>query len=1016
MIQATSLLRVFLEALQQRRLAVAAFALVIFSIAGVTIYQMPVQLLPEIRYPQVRVIGDLPGYTSTIIEEAINEPMEAALAATPGMVRMESRSGDGRAYLDLFFQPGYDLDVALRDVTQGAQRARAQIPSEFPEPRIFAVSTTEQPAMQVAFRSSTLSAPEIRQRLRSNLLPRLRGVSGVEAVYIGREEIPELVIDIDPRRQIEEGVDLQALESFLSDATSPPPSGTLRTAGFEGIGVIHGGSWRPEELLGQYVPISGDRSPVAFDRIANVRLARSEQSLTTRVDGDPAVLVTIHRALGAHGLRMADDVARIIADVEGSSAFEEIDGILLFDDSKVTATAVQSVLVATFGGCLLAVLLLFFALKSRRRQVPLVFLVVLLSLGAALIVLNLLGQTLNLLTLAGLLLSVGLGLDYAIIYLDRLDRLQGSAKSAIDAMLDVAGPLFGALLTTLAAILPFLLVQGLVALLFRPLIWTVVISGISSFLFALLILPVFANPSKEEEPREVLKGDQKVRYLPLRWLLSALFLALLVTGVMRLPFEVLPVVDDGFVEIRITHPAGIPAADMDELTLEVVEALKGVEGTEVIFSTTGGYFREGLPSFRAGTANFMIHVDTADGDQPSTIWAEQARDAIGELKIPQLNISITPPRIRGVQTRLTDADLVVVLAQAEGDLLGLGEVELAVEEALSEVEGLLDLSRMRSGVSPRWKFVPNHDEVARHGLSTGELNRSFQYALDGRVLRERMDNGEPLALRARYDRSQAGAPHHLESLPVLVENSLGVSLGSLGHFEFIEEPTHIERREGQRVMRIAGSFDPAGPGARAVADAVEARMAELDLPEGVSYWLEGDVEALEETRNTFLTAMALALLLVMALLIIQYGSISFAMAGLFTIPLCGSGSLLLLMVLGQPLDAMVLAGLLIATGIVANNVILVLSEARILRDRSKEKTMDQALVEAARLRLRPIALTVASTVLGMSPLLLGGSEVFGLLQPLAIALTGALLFSIPVACFLLPGIAATLYSLRSSED
>ncbi|TVP72463.1 MAG: hypothetical protein EA352_12650, partial [Gemmatimonadales bacterium] len=172
-----------LGTLAERRLALGAFAAAVVLLAVVALAQMPLQLLPEIQYPQVRVISDIPGQTSGVIEEAVNEPIEAALAGVPGIVRLESRSGDGRSYLDLYFAPGYDLDRALRDVTQAVQRAQGQIPAGFPEPRIFAVSTMQDPAMNFAFGSATLPVEEIRARLRGSVVPRLRALDGVEAVY-----------------------------------------------------------------------------------------------------------------------------------------------------------------------------------------------------------------------------------------------------------------------------------------------------------------------------------------------------------------------------------------------------------------------------------------------------------------------------------------------------------------------------------------------------------------------------------------------------------------------------------------------------------------------------------------------------------------------------------------------------------------------------------------------------------------------------------------------------------------
>ena len=1014
MIRVQTLLLHLLDALSQRRTAVAALALITVALAAISLSQMPLQLLPEIRYPQVRVIGDLPGQTSTVIEESINEPMEAALAGTPGLVQMESRSGDGRAYLDLFFEPDYDLDRAVRDVTQSAQRAQDQIPDDFPAPRIFPVSTSEEPVLQFAFGSSSLSAPEIRQRLRANLLPQLRSIEGVDAAYMGREEIAELVVDIDPHAQMARGIGLDAIEEALLQATEPPPSSAMRTPHFDGLAVLGSDGWSPS-LLNERPLFYDDGPSVALSTVAGIHRAPSEESLRTRLDGQSAVLVTLYRSPRADALSLADDAHALVDSVAQSSAFETIDATVLYDDSIVTRSAVQSVVVAAIGGAFLAMLLLFFTLRNRRYT-PLVAALILVSLSASVILLFLLGHSLNLLTLAGLLLSVGLGLDYAIIYLDRLDRLAGDHDTPhLQAMVDVAGPLLGALLTTWAAILPFMLVQGLVALLFRPLIWTVVICAGFSFLFALILLPTFARSDPDATPRSTTPPAWWKRlHRPIAaWLIAPILGLALLWGGQQLPFEVLPVVDDGFIDLRLTHPAGIPSHDLDQLTRQAESELTQLDGTQALFTTVGGYFREGQPSFRPGTANFMVRIDTADGERPSADWADDARQALEQLEVPDLSTSITLPRIRGVQTQLADADLIVVLTREDGDILGLAEVENQVIDLLQDLPGLQDVERIRGGVSPRWIGDPDYQALADHGVRPQTLAQIVDYALEGRVLRQRMDGGEPLALRARYDRRDAGGPHHLRSLQ-LPAASGHLQLADVVDFNLIEEPTHIERREGQRVVRVAAQFDPAGDGPSAIADAVEQRLIDADLGDDTSWWLEGEVEALEETRQTFTIALFLALLMVLTLLIIQYGSLAFALAGLIAIPLCATGTLALLALLGHPLDAMVLAGLLIAVGIVANNVILVLSEAQ--RRHRQGTPPDQAFQIAAYLRLRPIVLTVASTVLGMSPLLVGGAEVFGLLQPLAIALTGALLVSIPITCLLLPALTSPLVSLGDRLD
>lgn len=1019
---AQAVLRAMILALVRSRLAVGAVACLVVVLGAVVAGQMPLQLLPEIRYTQIRIIGDIPGQTSRVIEENVNEPLEAELESIQGLVQLQSRAGDGRAYVDLYFESGHDLDRALREVTQAAERARGQMPANIPPPRIFEVTTMEDPVMQFAFGSDELTAQEIRRRLRAGLLPRLRAVPGVEAVYIGREEVPEIVVDVDPVRQVSVGVSLQALEATLLEATDPPVSGTMRSGAFEGLGLIGDEAWDARRLQGHWLTFDDDSTAVPLELIASVHRGPSQDRLRTRLDGQPAVLVSIHRSPRAHALRMARDVRQTVeqfADDEGEGS---LSATLLFDDSLVTRSAVSSVIVAAIGGALLAMALLAIVLR-QRRQVVLVAAVVGVSLSAALAVLHSLGMTLNLLTLAGLLLSVGLGLDYAIIYLDRLDRLStresaGSGDAHVDALVEVAGPLFGALLTTLAAVLPFLIVSGLVAELFEPLIWTVAICAVTSFVSAIVLLPVFASQDRVSgstaQPRAAPSRIWPRLQQPLvAWPVAVALGAVLLLGGRALPFEVLPTVDDGFVGLRIAHPAGIPADAMDRIARDVERTLAAIDGTGAVFTTVGGYFREGLPAFRPATANFMIRVDH-DRAGSSADWASAAREAIGGLDLPELSVSTTLPRIRGVQTRLTDADMVVVLTREDGDLLELAETESQVVRTLESVPGLVDVERVRGGVSPRWVVEPRHERLSALAIDQATVRQAVDLGLDGKVLRQRMQGGEPLALRLRYDRRFAGSPQDLESLRLPVEGS-DVHLGDVADFSFTEEPTHIERREGQRVVRVSTQLDPGGPGPLAVARKAEQALSGAGLPQDVAWWLEGEIDALVETRRTFAIAIGLALLTVLTLLVVQYGSLALALAGLVTIPLSGAGTVALLAMLGRPLDAIVLAGLLIAVGIVANNVILVLSQARGAYIEGATPSLSQALQRAARERFRPIMLTVLSTVLGVSPLLWGGVEVFGMLQPLAIAVSGALLLSVPLACLVLPAIAASLARLTAGQ-
>ncbi len=1035
------------------RLPIAVVVAIVVAAAVVVLQRMPLQLLPEIRYPQVRVIGDYPGRTAAVIEESVNQPLEEAFAGLEGLLKMESRTGDGRSYIELFFQPGHDLDRGLQDALQGVARARASIPPEFPDPRVFSVGTTESPVMQIAFSSTQMSAHDLRNRLRSEVLPRLRNIRGVEAAFIAREDNRELVVELDREAMEIAGIADADVEAILFQAMSPPVDGAIRTADFEGVGTLAATEWDVGEIGA--LPVTPGRllqpagqppvapRPVLLSEIATIRRTTSDESLRVRLDGGNAVLLTVHRTPRANAVRMAN---RVRAAVE-RSASENVRAEILFDDSRVTAAAARNVGIAATAGSLLAMALIILGLRNRRSA-PVVGIIVVAGLAGSVIVLHAFGQSLNLLTMAGLLLSVGLGLDYAIIFFDRLERLAKSGNPDLEipiagrtgaggashvggasgspaepgkfvgslparAAASVAGPLVGAVITTLGAILPFLFVDGLIALLFRPLILTVATASVLTFVFAMVILPATRARTPglaAEENQPAPKPRRAVGLLHgIAALAVGIFAAVLLwLGPRTLPFEVLPVVDDGFIEARLIHPPGIAMEQLDALSRRVESRFAEIPGTRAVFSTVGGYFREGMPAFRPGTANYQIRVRT-DGGFNSNDWADTARKAVGDLQIPGIRLSITTPRIRNVETRLADADVIVVLTRGDGDLLALGEDERRAVAAMEEVTGLIDVERLRAGVSPRWRIQPDREALALQGVSETELRDFVAYALEGRIVRQRIEQGEPLALRVRHQRTKPGPERVLQArLPTA---GGGVHLADVASFSLVEEPTHIERREQQRVVRIAAALDPAGPAPEKVLKSLEAKLAETPWQAETRWWTEGEIEAIGETRRTFAIALGMALFFVFAWLLIQFRRFSFAIATLVVLPLAGGGAFALLMIMDRPIDAMVLAGLLIAIGITANNAILVLSQAvdaRGMPESFRDLPLAARLRAAGRLRLRPVFITTTSTVLGMSPLLIGGGGVAGMLQPLAIALIGALLASIPLSCLVLPAFAARL--------
>ncbi|TVR00643.1 MAG: efflux RND transporter permease subunit [Deltaproteobacteria bacterium] len=986
--------------MRQRRGAVLTLVLTLVVAGVLAASTMPVQLLPRIDYAQVRVIADLPGQSAEAIEVSLNAPLEEALAGVRGLRAMQSRSGDERSYIELFLQEGHDPQLALQEAMAAVQQAAPQLPAGMPLPRIFPVSTADEPALIVALRDGELPPWVLRERLRADLLPALRGVRGVAAIHVGRTEAREFHVDLDPQALALAGMSVSEVLALLRAEVGPPVHSTLRDRTIEVLG--RHGAVRPdaERLRTMPLPLA-DGTRLPLQAVADVHPdALSEGRLPSRLDGRPAVLLEVMRDPGARSHEVAGAVRDQLSRWQERG--EDRAAVVLHDDAFLTEAALRGLGSAALAGGLLASLLLLLALRSVRH-LPAVLLLLPGTLAFAVILLAWMGLGLDLMTLTGLLFTIGLGLDYLVIFADRLQRERERASELPEgaapedrAFAAVAGPLLGALLTTLAAVLPFLLVQGPVAQLFAPMILSVVAASVASFLLAMLVLPAWGD-SGAARSEGLTPSASGSTARALRTGIGALLLFLTPVGfavlVLGTPIELLPAVDDGLVRVRVNVPAGQPLDEVDRTARRLEALLLELPDTEHVHTTVGGYVREGGASYRPGEINCFVRVTRQPMGDGAAAWVARARTALDELGLLHARTRWELPRIRGVRTSLEDDDVVLVLSHTDGDLGALREAAESLRRTLANVEGLGRFSLSRDGIGTRVVIEPREEALVAAGVSGGELHAVLRLAMEGETVGRWVERGEPRTLRVRFQRETAGRSTDIDTLPILATDTSIVGLGSLVQASWREEALHIERNEGLRVQRLRASRDGTAS-ADATLRALEGAIGEAELDAAISLRVDGELVTIRDAMRTLLGALLLCMLGVLVVLHLQYGWLRAAFSAVLMLPLSAVGALALTALLGQPMGGLLLAGLLIAFGIIANGAILILSEA-VERAGHGRPHRDQVR-EAASSRLRPIVLTVLTTSLGLSPLLVVGGGVSDLLQPLALAVIGALLLSVPL--------------------
>ncbi|RMG57175.1 MAG: efflux RND transporter permease subunit, partial [Gammaproteobacteria bacterium] len=548
-------------------------------------------------------------------------------------------------------------------------------------------------------------------------------------------------------------------------------------------------------------------------------------------------------------------------------------------------------------------------------------------------------------------------------------------------------------------------------LLFRELILTLAAALLASLLVAITLVPAWSAGHR-------LRSRAGLMAHPVRWLQTAhqwalrhllqhpllfllpflLALAAAIWGLDQQRRGFLPPTDEGQVWINLTADPGTPLADTDAAVQQIEALLAEDPRVRHVFSTVGG-FVFGRTEYRSGNrASISVELKPDEqGRYDTTAWSHKLSGRIRELHLPGYRVRIRPARLRGVRTGRGDDDLSIRIQGPDLDTLSrLGDEVVA---RLQGLKGLRNLQHSYENRQMEVAIIPDRARLAALGLDPEHLALTLQAALDGLPAGNLLEDEHAVPIRLRIDGRRL-SPEQLETL-VVGNDAQGrpILLGTVARIVLERQPAQIVRDQQQRIVEISASL--AGQADRlAIQRGIEERLAELKLPEGYVLYDGGSLEHLKQGQRTGLLLALLALFLVFTVLAVQYESLRNPLVILLTAPFALIGVALGIMLTGTSLTMPVWLGLIMLAGIVVNNAIVLVEQIELLRQNGTSKR--QAILQAARQRLRPILMTTLTTVLGMLPLALGVGEGSELLQPLALVIVWGLGFSLLVTPLLAP--------------
>jgi hydrophobic/amphiphilic exporter-1 (mainly G- bacteria), HAE1 family len=1000
-----------------RRLATSAIvvALVVLGLYG--LWRLPVDYLPNITYPLVKVQIKWPGATPEEIDTDIADPLERLMSTVDRLDYLSSSSIEGMYNLNVYFEYGADIDIAFQDALAALTRAQQQLPKDIEAPYVFKADPSQLPVMQLTVSSDRWSPVKLRDWADNWLQDRIlavRGVAGTEIVG-GLEREIRILLDLAAMEK--HRLSLDAVIKRVA-AENVAQTGGRVTAGPKEIIARTMGEFTSLQDIRTIVVAGEGYQKVYLQDIAKIIDSHEQARLITRFNGRESVKLSVLKEAGANTVQTAEAVARLLEELKA-----ELPQGLQLDYVEDQAVYVKQALTGVRNAAAAAAVLLLivvYLFLGSVRQVVVMVIVLPLTLVLNFGLMKLAGFSLNILSLGGLVVAIGVVLDNSIVVVENISRLrrenpgQEPAVHAVDATTEVGPSLVAATLSFLALFLPFLIVPGLTSLLFRELILVIAGIVVISLLVAVSVTPMitatlFGGNSKVRD----LGGFERIfarftdgygrvldRMICWRWFVLVIFLlvfagAFVLSG--RLGGEFLPLIDDGRIMVKVKMPTGTSVSETDQVLRKVEEQIKGDPLIQSAFTLAGGYVK-GLTTYEVaneGEVNIQL-VPKAVRDISTEEYVARFRKVVGKIQPPGGKMMVKQMPIKGIHG-MQASDIVVQLRGQDMEILAdLSNRTTRMINGLEHFQNVIvsmDLSK------PEFQVIIDRIKAAELGISVADVASSLRALITGAVATRYRDDGNYYNIRLLVPEKQVTTRQDVENLALTGARGDVLRLRDIATVAAASGPVEIIRENQVKQISVEADIK-SGDLAGAVSELQNA-LAKLERPAGYVFNFGGSAKMMADMKDTVLAVLAFALFFSFIVLTVQFNSVKMPGLILGCVPVCMAGVVFSLLLTGLPMGATVIIGVLVVVAVTVNDGVLLLTYAQSL-ERQSSRTSHQAVVEAGKIRLRPRVMTTVTTMIGFLPLALNLGEGTDMLQPMAVAAIGGLGMEMLVALFLMP--------------
>lgn len=979
---------------------------------------LPLALMPSMEVPAAVVYATYPGAGPEDIEQQVTKKLEGAVAGLSGLDTLQSTSSENMAMLVIRFTNDTDMDQAMTDLRDKVAQVKSQLPDDASDPTVMSIDIDSMPVVSVALRGNDLAS--LQSIAEDEIQPALERLDGVASVDISGGYEQEIAVHTDASRLKGYNLTISSIGQQLGADNIAIPGGDLDN-GSQTLAVRTDGEYSSIDDVKNALISLPAGGTVRLSQIADVSMQPKDQDAISKVDGEECIILSVNKQSGSNTAQIAE-----LAKAEFDSLLKSNDSLqwnIVMDQSDYINMTVDNAIQNIWMGVLFAAIVLFLFLRDFGATMAVTIAMPCCILFTFLIM-NVLGITLNMMSLGGITLGVGMIVDNSIVVLENIFTYRADGYDRLEACTKGTGEVIGAViastLTTVAVFLPIALSGGMAGMMFKEFCITIVALLLSSLIISITLVPLLCyfllGGTKQQSIKPQGSGATPITEKPLsrayrsslnflithRWAGVALTVVICIVSVLSVSqagMELIPEMDEGEVSVTVSMPNGSTMEDTAAIEDRIAAiAVDTIPELEQIYYSTGS--STSIMSSSSGASVTISLVDLDQRDRSSADIAKQLRHDLQDIAGCELTVSTS-----STMSMSTDSDISVELTGDDYDQLAETAGDLANQ--ISALPDAINVESSAGEQTPRVAVKINRENASRFGLNAATIGGLVRGELTGSTATTLRMNGEEYDVTVAGDEDVATSLDALRSMQIPTMTGGTVPLSMVADVYTELSPQSIVSKNQKETVTITGESESGD--SNAIKAAVDDIVAKYELPDGVEVG-EGDTAAsqIAETTGTLMLALAVAILLVYFILATQFNSFSLPVAIMLILPIGLLGSMIMLWPTGNHVSMVALLGVIILAGTVVNSSIVLIDYTLQRRQRGEDK--NTAILNACPRRVRPVLMTAMTTILGLVPMVCSSGEGSEMMKPMGVVMMTGMVISTIATLFITP----VYYSLTDS--